>query len=627
MLISSIVSAQNQNVSINNTGALPDASAMLDIASTDKGLLIPRMSTSQREGISNPAKGLLVFDNTLSQFWYYNGLEWVTLSGGGSSTGGTITDFSWTDASNLLSITEEGTSWDVTINNEADDLSDNFLNDLTNVNASPTGAGQILEWDGSQWIAGTDDTGAGGTQITDFNWNDGTNLLRITEGTTNWDVTINNEADDLSDNNINDLLNVNATPTNGDFLQWNGTEWIAATASAGSCTTLDEAYDCGGAGAGRTITADAGSVEITSTSEFKPLMVSNSGANTFVISAEHSNTGVSVAAGSTNASNTFSTIQATTNSSSNIASAILGSSTGTAWGVTGQVEAGATASAGIHGNNLRTNGGHGVYGMGVNGVVGETNYMQGYGIYGINHASMGSGDGPGVYGIGSVGVYGQTTNGASFGVYGENISTNGTTNNIGVAGWGWVGVFGQSDGTGFGVYSDGELGASGTKSFVIDHPLDPANKTLKHFCAESPEVLNIYRGNIVLDNNGEATVNLPEYFSEININFSYYLTPIGGSAPELHVKEEVKGNSFVIAGGKENLKVSWVLYAERNDKYIQTYPEAKQVEIEKRQKGKYIRPELFGQPDEKGMFYKEHKKLPTPELQKNQKTQTILKQN
>ena len=412
------------------------------------------------------------------------------------------------------------------------------------------------------------------------------------------------------------------------FYYWDGTEWVLVGSGGGStgCSTLDEAYDCGGAGMGRVITADAGSVEIVSTSVLKPLLVSNSGANTFVISAEHTNTGVSIAAGSTNAANTYSTIQATTNSSSGIVSAILGSSTGLAYGVTGQIEASATGSAGVYGSNLRTTGGHGVYGMGVNGVVGQTNYLDGFGVYGNNTGTLGTGDGPGVYGLGRTGVYGQTTNGQYYGIYGENISTSIVDNNIGVAGWGWVGVFGQTDtgDPGFGVYSDGELGSSGTKSFVIDHPLDPENKMLKHFCAESPEVLNIYRGNVVLNENGEAVVTLPEYFSEININFSYYLTPIGGAAPELHVKEEVNGNSFVIGGGTENLKVSWVLYAERNDKYIQANPISKLAEVDKRKKGTYIRPELFGQPESKGMFYKEKHEKQNIEVM-DQKVMPILK--
>jgi hypothetical protein len=50
------------------------------------------------------------------------------------------------------------------------------------------------------------------------------------------------------------------------------------------------------------------------------------------------------------------------------------------------------------------------------------------------------------------------------------------------------------------------------------------------------------------------------------------------------------------------MEVSWTVYAERNDKYLQAYPESKEVEVDKRQTGKYIRPELYGQPQEKAAF-------------------------
>jgi hypothetical protein len=76
--------AQNQNVSINTTGNLPDNSAILDVSSTDKGVLVPRMSTSQRNAILQPATGLLVYDTNLSQFWYFNGITWVTFAGAGT---------------------------------------------------------------------------------------------------------------------------------------------------------------------------------------------------------------------------------------------------------------------------------------------------------------------------------------------------------------------------------------------------------------------------------------------------------------------------------------------------------------------------------------------------------------
>ncbi len=56
-----------QNISVNSSGANPDASAILDVSSSSKGLLIPRMSSLAITSITNPAKGLLVLDTTLNQ--------------------------------------------------------------------------------------------------------------------------------------------------------------------------------------------------------------------------------------------------------------------------------------------------------------------------------------------------------------------------------------------------------------------------------------------------------------------------------------------------------------------------------------------------------------------------------
>ena len=58
-------------VGINENNTNPDASSMLDVSSTDKGLLIPRMNSTNRQNINNPATGLMVFDTTTNSFWYY----------------------------------------------------------------------------------------------------------------------------------------------------------------------------------------------------------------------------------------------------------------------------------------------------------------------------------------------------------------------------------------------------------------------------------------------------------------------------------------------------------------------------------------------------------------------------
>lgn len=74
-----------QSVAINNDGALPHTSAALDIKSTNKGLLTPRLTTAERTAIASPAKGLLVFDTNTNSFWFHNGAAWTNLAAGGGS--------------------------------------------------------------------------------------------------------------------------------------------------------------------------------------------------------------------------------------------------------------------------------------------------------------------------------------------------------------------------------------------------------------------------------------------------------------------------------------------------------------------------------------------------------------
>src|SRR4029450_1931890 len=96
-------------------------------------------------------------------------------------------------------------------------------------------------------------------------------------------------------------------------------------------------------------------------------------------------------------------------------------------------------------------------------------------------------------------------------------------------------------------------------SFLIDHPQDPANKTLEHSFVEGPERLNVYRGNVTLDANGRATVRMPRYFRALNRDYSYQLTAVGAQAPGLYVAREIERNSFAIAGGVPGQKVCWIV--------------------------------------------------------------------
>ncbi len=74
-----VIISNSQNVSINTDGSLPDASAILDVKSTDKGILVPRVTSIQRAGIVSPAVGLLVFDSDTESFWYRDSTGWKNL--------------------------------------------------------------------------------------------------------------------------------------------------------------------------------------------------------------------------------------------------------------------------------------------------------------------------------------------------------------------------------------------------------------------------------------------------------------------------------------------------------------------------------------------------------------------
>ena len=69
----------SQSVGIGTNS--PNASAQLDINSSSKGILIPRLTTTQRNGIAAPANGLMIYNSTTKQYNFYNGTMWQTVSG------------------------------------------------------------------------------------------------------------------------------------------------------------------------------------------------------------------------------------------------------------------------------------------------------------------------------------------------------------------------------------------------------------------------------------------------------------------------------------------------------------------------------------------------------------------
>jgi hypothetical protein len=236
------------------------------------------------------------------------------------------------------------------------------------------------------------------------------------------------------------------------------------------------------------------------------------------------------------------------------------------------------------------------------GVAGRSWYL--YGTYGINAYGTGYAS-AGAYGKAfasqGIGVLGEAPGGVGVGVWGNTTDGYGV---VGVASDGSAGNYGVYGATasianGWGVYSSGDLGtttnfyAGGTKFFRIDHPLDPANMYLQHACVESNEAVNMYKGHVTTDANGDATIQLPRYFDALNTNVEYHLTVIGQFAQAI-VAQEIKDNEFTIKTDKPNVKVSWQVLGARQDGWVKAHPVVAEVAKPASERGKYIHPELFG---------------------------------
>jgi hypothetical protein len=257
-------------------------------------------------------------------------------------------------------------------------------------------------------------------------------------------------------------------------------------------------------------------------------------------------------------------------------------------GVRGTTSAsGAAGVSGIHPGS-----GIGVYALSTNGTALEA-YGGGY---------------TGIYGTGPVnGIHGLTANNSASAVYALNTGN----------GWGVYGASGTSGGTGTGVagvngnaagyavYSNGNFTSSGGKSFQIDHPFDPENKYLNHFCTEGAEPLNVYSGTVTTDDKGFATVALPDYFAEINKNPRIQLTVVDDSDDFVMAKvtKKVEGCQFTIRTSKPGVEVFWRVEATRNDNWMRVHGFKVEQEKPEQYRGKYLNPEFFGKPETSGQFY------------------------
>jgi hypothetical protein len=134
--------------------------------------------------------------------------------------------------------------------------------------------------------------------------------------------------------------------------------------------------------------------------------------------------------------------------------------------------------------------------------------------------------------------------------------------------------------------------SKGSGSFKIDHPLDPQNKYLYHSFVESPDMMNIYNGNVITDAEGFATVELPAWFEALNRNFRYQLTVVGKEAwARARIYEEVAGNRFVIQTDVPSIKVSWQVTGVRKDAYAEAHRISVEEEKPAAEKGTCLHPE------------------------------------
>ncbi|MDQ3930221.1 MAG: S-layer homology domain-containing protein [Chloroflexota bacterium] len=214
-------------------------------------------------------------------------------------------------------------------------------------------------------------------------------------------------------------------------------------------------------------------------------------------------------------------------------------------------------------------------------------------------------NGNGVHGDSTtgIGVRGHSASGMAF--YGD------TTTSAGYAAYffGRVQVQGNMTVTGNLRVSGTCTGCTGPS--VIDHPLDPENKYLFHSAVESQDMMNIYNGNVTLDGKGEAVVQMPTWFEALNREFRYQLTAIGAPGPNLYVAEEIKNNHFKIAGGKAGMKVSWQVTGIRQDPYSEQHRTPVEVEKTQAERGLYLHPEAYGQPDSKQIGKPDLPQLPS----------------
>jgi hypothetical protein len=557
-------------IGINTTGNSPHSSAGLDVDFTNKGVLIPRMTQAQRNAIASPATSLLIYqtDNTPG-FYYYDGSTWRLLGGYIAGTGINITGNVISNSAPDQTITiSSGSGISVTGSYP------NFTITNTGVTASCGSANYIPKTISS--------TSLGCSQIYD-------NGTGVGIGTT--------------------------SPNSAKLVvQYSNTDIYGIHSSMPGYAIYGNAASGGG---GRGVIGDGGECGVLGS--YNSYISSNTWGRLGYYDATnyYGTYGYSYGSNSTNF-NIGVRGRAGNNSNKNVG----------VFADVGSMSVG-NYNYGLYADACGPSYVYGVYAKAHDAGTGKGYAVyadgQDYGVYAIAYANtsgnaavygkMSSGSGTNTY----QGIRGESTASASSqdvrGVIGLGDGNNlSSTTAYGVKGHAQnaaigYGVYGSVSGctTGYAGYFYGNVHVNGTLSksagsFKIDHPLDPANKYLIHSFVESPDMKNVYDGIAILDQNGEAVVELPSYFEALNKDFRYQLTTIGGYAP-VYIKSEINNNRFIIAGGYAGMKVSWQVTGIRKDPYAVAHPIVVEEEKKGREKGKYLHPELYNEPIEKSIDY------------------------
>lgn len=146
---------------------------------------------------------------------------------------------------------------------------------------------------------------------------------------------------------------------------------------------------------------------------------------------------------------------------------------------------------------------------------------------------------------------------------------------------------------------------AGSKDFRIDHPLDPANRYLSHASVESSEMKNIYDGTVTTDSQGDAIVDLPNWFEAVNGDFRYQLTVVGQFAQAI-VSRKIANHQFSIKTDKPGVEVCWQVTGVRRDAFAKVHALVVEEMKPGNLRGFYIHPELYGQPAERQIEWARH---------------------